>query len=149
MAIVAVGELRLHSRTHAGRWRTLQSASTCPPRHVGSIPHGGAASAPVQYSPHWRESMSSRRARVCLFAFVIAACGPTTKHHGGAAGTDGTGSVAAAPPLPHTLTSLAVSPTNQLVELDLNQTGSQDFTVMASYADGASEDVTSQVTWTV
>lgn len=93
--------------------------------------------------------MSSRRARLCLLALVVAACGPTSKHHGGDAGTDGTSTVADAPPLPHTLNALIVSPTNPIVELDLNTPGTQDFTVMAQYADGTSDDVTSQVTWTV
>jgi len=93
--------------------------------------------------------MSTRRARLCLLAFVVAACGPSTKHHAGDAGTDGTGTVVDAPPLPHTLTALIVSPTNPIVELDLNTPGTQDFTVMAQYADGTSDDVTSQVTWTV
>ena len=81
--------------------------------------------------------------------FVVAACGPTHKKAGGAdAAVDG-GGMADAAPLPHTLTSLTVSPTNPLIQLDLNATGSQDFTVLASYEDGTTDDVTSQVTWTV
>ncbi len=85
--------------------------------------------------------------RLLALALIMAACGPTSKHHGDAgigsdANSDGT-------VLPHTLTGLAVSPTNPIVELDLNQTGTQDFTVTANYADGATEDVTASASWTV
>ena len=86
--------------------------------------------------------------RLLALALVLAACGPHTKHPGDA-GLGSDAGTSDAPPLPHTLTSLVVSPTNPIVELDLNQTGTQDFTVMGSYADGTSDDVTSQVTWTV
>ncbi|HSN27146.1 MAG TPA: hypothetical protein VLT45_12700 [Kofleriaceae bacterium] len=66
----------------------------------------------------------------------------------GDAGTGGDANADAAM-LPHTLTSLSVTPTNPIVELDLNQTGTQDFTVTANYADGATEDVTASASWTV
>lgn len=87
--------------------------------------------------------------RLLVLALIVAACGPTAKHHGDAgnnadAATNGDSNVPS-----HTLTSLVVSPTNPIVELDLNQTGTQDFTVMAGYADGTTDDVTSQVTWSV
>ena len=91
--------------------------------------------------------MSHPRAGLLLIAFVVAACGPTSKHHGTDAGTDGAGGDA--PPAQHTLQSIGVTPTNPIIELDLNTPGSQDFTVTAYYADGVNEDVTSQVTWTV
>jgi len=91
--------------------------------------------------------MSSPRVRMLLLAFAVAACGPTSKHHGTDAGTDGAGGDA--PAAQHTLEALAVTPTNPIIELDLNATGSQDFTVTGYYADGVNEDLTSQVTWTV
>ena len=85
--------------------------------------------------------------RLLALALIVAACGPTSKHHGDAGtGGDATGDASTQP---HTLTSLVVSPTNPIVELDLNQTGTQDFTVTAGYADGTTDDVTSQVTWAV
>ena len=81
---------------------------------------------------------------------VVAACGPAHKKGGGPdAATDGGTTAPDAMPLPHTLTTLTVSPTNPLIQLDLNTPGTQDFTVMGDYADGTTEDVTSQVTWTV
>lgn len=92
--------------------------------------------------------MSRPRVRLCLLAFVVAACGPHTKKPGGDAGiTDGaTGDT---PVAQHTLQSLGVTPTNPIIELDLNTPGSQDFQVIGYYADGVNEDVTSQVTWQV
>ena len=86
--------------------------------------------------------------RLLVLALIVAACGPTAKHHGDA-GNNGDGANGDGNGLPHTLTSLVVSPTNPIVELDLNQTGTQDFTVTAGYADGTTDDVTSQVTWSV
>jgi hypothetical protein len=92
--------------------------------------------------------MSRPRARLCLLAFVVAACGPHMKKPGGDAGTND-GATGDAPVAQHTLESLAVTPTNPIVELDLNTPGSQDFQVMGYYADGVNEDLTSQVTWQV
>jgi hypothetical protein len=92
--------------------------------------------------------MSRSRARLCLLAFFIAACGPHMKKPGGDAGTSD-GATSDVPPAPHTLQSLGVTPTNPIVELDLNTPGSQDFTVTGYYADGVNEDLTSQVTWQV
>jgi hypothetical protein len=81
---------------------------------------------------------------------VVAACGPAHKKGGVPdAATDGGTTAPDAMPLPHTLTTLEVTPTNPLIQLDLNTPGSQGFTVMGDYADGTTEDVTSQVTWTV
>lgn len=81
-----------------------------------------------------------------LLAFVVA-CGPSKKAgHGG--GSDG-GVGSDAGPLPHTLTSVVVTPTNPIIELDLNSPGAQGFVATATYADGTSEDVSTQATWTV
>jgi hypothetical protein len=92
--------------------------------------------------------MSRSRARLCLLAFFIAACGPHMKKPGGDGGTSD-GATSDTPVAQHTLQSLGVTPTNPIVELDLNTPGSQDFTVTGYYADGVNEDLTSQVTWQV
>jgi hypothetical protein len=86
----------------------------------------------------------------CAVLAVLAACGPTRETPPGDA-NDGTGDAASpdASPLPHTLSSLVITPTNPIVQLDLNATGAQAFTVMGSYEDGSTDDVTSQVTWSV
>jgi hypothetical protein len=78
----------------------------------------------------------------------LIACGPTAKHSGDDAGS-GSGSGTDAGPLPHTLTGLTVTPTNPIVQLDLNSSAAQGFAATANYADGVDEDVTTHVTWTV
>lgn len=90
--------------------------------------------------------MSSRRSSYALaFAFLfVASCGPKKGHGGG----DDQDQVDASP-LPHTLSSITVDPTNPIVELDLNTPGQQAFTATANYLDGTTEDVTSTATWTV
>ncbi len=93
--------------------------------------------------------MYQPRARIVLLALFFGACGPTSKHHGDAGVADGTDAAVDTTPLPHTLTGLDVTPTNPLIELDLNADGTQGFSVMGHYLDGVDEDVTSQVTWTV
>ena len=92
--------------------------------------------------------MLSRLGLFVVVSCAAAACGP---HHTEGAndangGTDGRVDGA---PLPHTLQSIDVEPQNQIVQLDLNTAGTQDFTVTAVYADGVNEDVTAQATWTV
>lgn len=42
-----------------------------------------------------------------------------------------------------------MTPTNPIIQLDLNATGSQAFTATGTYADGTSADISSQATWTV
>ena len=49
----------------------------------------------------------------------------------------------------HTLTSISIEPTNQILEVDLNATTSQPYAATGRYLDGATEDVTDQVTWDV
>jgi hypothetical protein len=44
---------------------------------------------------------------------------------------------------------VVVTPTNPILQVDLNTTSSQVFTATAQYADHADEDVTTQATWTV
>ncbi len=79
------------------------------------------------------------------FAF-IAACGPSNS--GDDTTTDDPGDPDANTQ-PHTLTGLEVTPTNAIVELDLNVAGSQPFEVLGHFADGVNENLTDQVTWNV
>jgi hypothetical protein len=83
--------------------------------------------------------------RAWLLIGLVVACGPSAKHQGN---PDGGGSGSAdAGPLPHTLTGISVTPTNPIVELDLNSSAIQGFTATANYADGVDEDVTTMVNW--
>jgi len=84
--------------------------------------------------------------RVCAVFAVLFACGPTARDKPNDAGTGDGGSGNGGP---HTLERLEVTPTNPLVQLDLNQAGSEVFTVTGEYADGTSEDLTSQATFAV
>lgn len=85
----------------------------------------------------------AKQAFLALMCVLIAACGPKVTA-GGDAG-DGDGSVVG----PHVLTAIEVTPTNPIVELDLNMPGSQGFTAIGRYQDGVDEDLTGQVTWAV
>jgi len=77
--------------------------------------------------------------------FSVLGCGPTAKKKPGtdAPGTGGDGKQ------PHTFEGISVMPTNPIVQLDLNQQGSQQFSAVAVYADGVNEDVTASTTWNV
>ena len=90
-----------------------------------------------------------RGARVAVLSLLaIAACGPS----GGGqqdAGVGDDGNPGTDAPLPHTLLGISVTPTNPLVELDLNVTGSQVFTATGIYLDGVPEDLSAAVTWAV
>lgn len=78
---------------------------------------------------------------------TLGACGPSrVSHNGTDAGTDGGADSA---PQPHELTAIAVSPTNPLIELDLNAGASQPFVATGLYLDGVDEDLSAQVTWEV
>ena len=57
---------------------------------------------------------------------------------GGASDLQGSG--------PRQLRQLRVTPDNEVMEVDLNQSAARDFTVRALYSDGSSEDVTAQAT---
>lgn len=84
---------------------------------------------------------------LCSLA-AIAACGPSHLS-GDANGGDDGGGGADANHQPHTLTTIVVTPTNPIIELDLGTTTSQDFVATGQYLDGVPEDLTGQVTWTV
>jgi hypothetical protein len=87
----------------------------------------------------------------CACAAVVAvACGPTRERPPDA----DVGPSIDAPPgdgavLPHTLAQINVSPTNPIVQLDLNMGSAQAFTAMGIYEDGTSDDLTGQATWSV
>lgn len=85
------------------------------------------------------------RGSVISLVIALAACG-------GHSGDDGVGDGDAgidANNGPHTLRRILVTPTNPIVELDLNTTATQPFTVTAQYNDGTDEDVSLEVFWTV
>jgi len=89
--------------------------------------------------------------RRSLLAFVtcgVAACGPTNHGNADASG-GGDGPAADAAHQPHTLDGILVTPTNPIVELDLNSIGAQGFVATGHYLDGVDEDLTSQAAWTV
>ena len=97
--------------------------------------------------------LASRGARVALFALlVVAACGPNGNSNQDAGG-DGDGGIDAPngpdAPLPHTLVGIMVTPTNPLIEMDVNVTGTQAFVATGEYLDGVPEDLSAQVTWAV
>ena len=75
------------------------------------------------------------------FSLLAASCGPRV-----ATDPDGAGSGDGGHTGPHTLTAIEVSPTDSLVELDVNMPGSQAFTVRGIFSDGQDEDVTASAT---
>ncbi|MBL8624737.1 MAG: hypothetical protein JNK64_25745 [Myxococcales bacterium] len=97
--------------------------------------------------------LASRGACVALFALLaVAACGPSSNTNqdagnGDATGDGNTGGPDA--PLPHTLVGIMVTPTNPLIEMDVNVTGTQAFVATGEYLDGVPEDLSAQVTWAV
>jgi hypothetical protein len=79
-----------------------------------------------------------------LFAACSASDDPPPPNDDGGGGDAGSGGS-----LPHTLDSILITPLNSIVELDVNATGAQPFTATGQFADGVSEDITDQVTWSV
>src|SRR5258708_37899745 len=86
--------------------------------------------------------------RAWLLISCVVACGPSAKHSGDDAGS-GSGSGTDSGPLPHTLTGVTVTPTNPIIQLDLNASGAQGFIATANYADGVDQDVSQMVNSTV
>jgi hypothetical protein len=90
------------------------------------------------------------RAGIAVVVAVGIGCGPA--HDRLPADASDGSAIADAPPIdgaPHTLATISVTPTNPIVQLDLNQTGSQPFTVTGTYLDGTTEDLTAEATWSV
>lgn len=77
---------------------------------------------------------------VLIAATCLLACGPRSLSDPDGGGGDG------GPIGPHTLSSIVVTPTNPIVELDLNTPATQEFEVHAIYADGVDENVTASAT---
>ena len=87
------------------------------------------------------EGIVAKLAMTVLLA--LFACGPRATGTGDGGGDDG-GSVGL-----HVLTAIEVTPTNPIVELDLNQTGSQTFSAMGRFQDGNDMDISDRVNWSV
>jgi hypothetical protein len=75
-------------------------------------------------------------------SLLAASCGPRVAADPDGGGGDDDGGQTG----PHTLTGIEVTPTDSLVELDLNTPGSQAFTVRGLFTDGQNEDVTASAT---
>lgn len=85
-------------------------------------------------------------ASISLLGFG-ASCGPNRNSQNGRdAGVDG---AIDATPQPHELSAIVVTPTNPLIELDLNAGASQPFVATGIFLDGVDEDLSTQVTWEV
>jgi hypothetical protein len=80
---------------------------------------------------------------------IAAACGDDESAGTTNPGDGGNGGMGAGGNLPHTVESILITPLNTILELDVATTGQQAFTATAQYSDGASEDVSDQVMWTV
>ena len=73
---------------------------------------------------------------------ALFACGPRAAGDSDAGGNgDAVGQ--------HVLTAIEVTPTNPIVELDLNQTGMQGFAAMGRFQDGNDMDISDRVNWSV
>ncbi len=84
---------------------------------------------------------------VALACAVIGACGPRVSGTQDGGGDDGDGG--AVVDAPHILSAIEVTPTNPILELDLNTPGTQPFQALGRFQDGVDEDVTSRVTWSL
>jgi hypothetical protein len=84
-----------------------------------------------------------------LCGAIWAACSATDDATFDDDGGAGSGNGGDGGQLPHTLESILITPLNVIVELDVATTGTQEYTATAQFADGTTEDVSAQVTWTV
>ncbi len=80
---------------------------------------------------------------IAVLSCLLFACGPRAS-----SGTDGGGD-GDAPVGLHVLTAIEVTPTNPIVELDLNQPGSQGFSAMGRFQDGNDMDISDRVNWSL
>jgi hypothetical protein len=99
--------------------------------------------------PHHRAPRPHPRvaALAVLTALGALGCGPA-KLHGGDAGT-GDARTDGSNGQPHTLQQIVVTPTNAIIELDLHSSAAKGFIATGNYLDATTEDLTSQVTWSV
>lgn len=89
------------------------------------------------------EGLVAKLAIIILSCAVLGACGPSAKN-GGDGGADDGGNGG-----PHTLTAIEVSPTNPIIELDLNMGGTQTFAAVGRFQDGNDGDISDRVNWSV
>ena len=87
----------------------------------------------------------AKLAVLALSTALVFACGPRVNASGDAGTTDGD----ATPGDRHVLTSIEVTPTNPILELDLGQPGAQAFLATGRFLDGVDEDLSARVTWEV
>src|SRR3954465_8598178 len=76
-----------------------------------------------------------------LFVIMLAACGSSSRTNDAG---NGSGSN-----LPHELMGITINPTNPIVEVDLNTVGMLPLVATGNCSDGADQDLSAQVTWTV
>lgn len=81
---------------------------------------------------------------IAVLSCALFACGPRA-----AGNADGGGGGSDAPVGLHVLTAIEVTPTNPIVELDLNQPGTQGFSAMGRFQDGNDMDISDRVNWSV
>lgn len=85
----------------------------------------------------------AKLAIIILSCALFGACGPSVKSNGDGGGDDG------GPVGPHTLTAIEVTPTNPIIELDLNMGGAQTFAAVGRFQDGNDGDISDRVNWSV
>jgi hypothetical protein len=81
---------------------------------------------------------------IAVLSCVLFACGPRAAGSGDGGGSNDDGSVGL-----HVLTAIEVTPTNPIIELDLNQPGMQGFAAMGRFQDGNDMDISDRVNWSV
>jgi len=72
---------------------------------------------------------------------TLAACGSSRRTTDAGPGSGSNG--------PHILIGLTINPTNPIVEVDLNTTAELPLAAIGNFSDGAEEDLSAEVTWTV
>jgi hypothetical protein len=80
---------------------------------------------------------------IAVLSCALFACGPRAAGTGDAGANDD-GFVGL-----HVLTAIEVTPTNPIIELDLNQPGTQAFSAMGRFQDGNDMDISDRVNWSV
>lgn len=94
------------------------------------------------------------RAALSISLGVVVGCGPTATGNGEDDGGGANSNVnenengnIPADAAPHVLSSITVTPVNDILEVDLETPSQQAFSAMGGFMDDTSEDVTNEVTW--